>query len=407
MTEMKMQALPDESHLMGVFARLPIQFVRGNGMELFDADGTRYFDFLSGIGTVNLGHRHPAVTSALHAQADVLTHVSNFFYIEHRAELADKLVELFGSEAQVFFANSGAEAVEGALKLARKWATIHKPEAHTIVTALDSFHGRTYGALSATGQPARSAPFAPLLPGFRYVAYNDVDALDGALTEDTVALMLEVIQGESGVWPARAEYLETAQRLCVERNILLIIDEIQTGIYRTGLPFAFQHFGLTPDIITSAKGLGNGYPIGAIIARREAADAFAPGDHGSTFGGNPLACAVALATLRAFDACAIDGASVQEHVTAVGAYARETLSRIPGIDEVRGRGLMIGMTLGDEFCMTAPAMRDALAHKGFIVNAIGERTIRLLPPLICTNVHIDYLSAAIYAIIDKMGRGAS
>jgi len=400
------EVLPDEAHLMEVFARMPIQMVRGSGMELIDAKGTHYLDFLAGIGTVNLGHSDPKVAGAIASQAAVLTHVSNFFYIEHRSELADRLVELFGAhtdrgvDARVFFANSGAEAVEGALKLARKWASLNKPEAHTIVTARDSFHGRTFGAMTATGQPERSAPFAPLLPGFTYVAFNDIDALEDTLGADTIALMLEVVQGESGVWPATTALIERAATLCQERNILLIIDEIQTGIYRTGPPFAFQHYPVTPDIITSAKGLGNGMPIAAIIARTEVASAFAVGDHGTTFGGGPLACAAARATLEAFDELRIDGVGITEHVSAVGAYAREKLATLPYITEVRGMGLMIGMTLAPDSPLTALEIRDALACHGFIVNAIGERIIRLLPPLICTSVHIDSLITAMNEIMN-------
>ncbi|MCL2492049.1 MAG: aspartate aminotransferase family protein [Coriobacteriia bacterium] len=394
--------LPDEHHVMDTFARMGVELVRGEGMELFDAEGKRYYDFLSGIGVVGLGHSNPAVVKALTDQAQKLTHVSNFFYIEHRSELADKLAELFGvdANAKVFFANSGTEAVEGALKLARKWARENKKNAHTIVTARNSFHGRTFGAMSATGQPERNDVFAPLVPGFEFVAFNDSEALDAALGDKVIALMLEVIQGESGVWPATQEYLDSAQKWCKERNILLIIDEIQTGIYRTGEPFAFEHYGIEPDIIASAKGLGNGFPLGAFIAKDEVAAAFAPGDHGTTFGGGPLACAVALATLKEYEALSIDEVPIKEHVTTVGTYAKERLSELGCFDQVRGIGLMIGATLSENAPLSAPALRDALCDHGFIVNAIGDTIIRLLPPLICTNMHIDALIDEIYAIMN-------
>jgi len=391
--------LPDEQHVMNTFARIPVEFVRGKGMELYDASGKTYLDFLSGIGTVSLGHSNSLVNDAVYQQLKKLTHVSNFFYVEYRAELADRLIELFEEEGKVFFANSGAEAVEGALKLARKWGHERKPDADTIVTALGSFHGRTYGAMSATGQPERATDFAPVLPGFEYVPFNDIEALDATLGDDTVAFMLEIIQGESGVWPASQEYIDVVAKLCKERNVLLIIDEIQTGIHRTGKPFAFQHYGITPDIITSAKALGNGYPIGAVIARTEVADTFVPGDHGSTFGGSPLACAAALSTLIAFDAMALDGAIISEHVEAVGAYAQSKLAEIPYLTDIRGKGLMIGATLTDDAPLNAAQLRDALCEAGCIINAIGDKYIRLLPPLICKNVHIDALIEAIYAIM--------
>jgi predicted acetylornithine/succinylornithine family transaminase len=389
----------NEQRVMDTFARIPVTFVRGEGMELFDSSGKRYYDFLSGIGTVGLGHSHPDVASAISEQVHKLTHVSNFFYVEHRAELADKLVELFGSSAKVFFTNSGTEAVEGALKLARKWGYLHKPAAHTIVTTLGSFHGRTYGALSATGQPERAAAFAPLLPGFTHVPFNDCAALEATLGDDTVAFMLEVIQGESGVWPATQEYLDTAVTLCRQHDILLIIDEVQTGIYRTGAPFAFQHYRVKPDIITSAKGLGNGYPIGAVIARDEVSAAFSVGDHGTTFGGGPVGCAAARATLRAYDEFSAEGRSITRHVQEVGEYAAEKLREMPFFVEVRGKGLMIGATLAPSVPCNAMQLRDALCGAGFIVNAPGERNIRLLPPLVGTNMHMDLLVDAIYAIM--------
>ncbi|MCL2024264.1 MAG: acetylornithine/succinylornithine family transaminase [Coriobacteriia bacterium] len=425
--------LQAEHNVMQTYARTPVEFVRGSGMELFDSTGKSYLDFLAGIGTVNLGHANEAVAEAVCAQMHKLVHVSNLFYVEHRAELATKLAGLSISplslssqsssmpyeslhdsslqtkytspesigDAQTFFTNSGTEAVEGALKLARKWGHLHKPHAQTIVTAHGSFHGRTYGALSATGQPERAVPFAPTLPGFAYTTFNDATELETHLTQNTVAFMIEVIQGESGVWPATQEYLDKAATLCKEHNILLIVDEIQTGIYRTGLPFAFQHYGIEPDIITSAKGLGNGFPIGAVIARTDVAAAFVPGDHGTTFGGGPVACAAALTTLNELARLSIDRRTLEEHVAVTGAYLRTRLTDIPYLTDVRGVGLMVGATLTAEMPLTAPQLRDALCEAGFIVNAIGDDHLRLLPPLICKNMHIDRLIEQIYAIIER------
>jgi acetylornithine/succinyldiaminopimelate/putrescine aminotransferase len=261
--------------------------------------------------------------------------------------------------------------------------------------------------MSATGQPERAASFAPVVPGFRYVPFNDCEALEAALDAETVALLLEVVQGESGVWPATQQYLDTAARLCKEREILLILDEVQTGIYRTGTPFAFHQYGIEPDIITSAKGLGNGFPLGALIARSEVAAAFEPGDHGTTFGGGPIACAAALATLRAFDGLRIDGRSIGAHVRATGEYVKGQLARSGFFTDVRGKGLMIGATLSEPSPLSATQLRDALCKAGFIINSIGERYIRLLPPLVCKNMHVEALIAAIYAIMRGKGKETS
>lgn len=391
-----MEAL-DDNYVMHTYARREVGFVSGKGVELTDTEGRRYVDFLSGIGTMSLGYCDPAVTAAIQAQAATLTHVSNLYHIENRGELAAKLVSLFGVPGKVFFANSGAEANEAAIKLARKWAHSNKPAATTIVTALNSFHGRTLATVAATGQPARALPFAPVTPGFAHVAFNDVDALEAAIGEDTIAFMIEVVQGESGVWVASDEYVQRAAELCRASNTLLIVDEVQSGLYRTGYPFAFQHYGVHPDVITSAKALGSGFPVAAAIASDEVAAAFVPGDHGSTFGGGPLACAVALATLNRFAAL-----EIADHVVAMGEYLREALATVPGLSQVRGRGLMVGFSLGDNLAagMTAKELSDALLDAGYLVNAIGDRHVRLLPPLIVEKTHIDGLISAINGIIE-------
>lgn len=396
MTLRDQQAL-EAQYVMNTYARKAVEFISGEGMYLTDDTGKRYLDLLSGIGTMALGHSHPKVVEALIEQGKKLMHVSNYFYIEHRGELAEKLSKLSGINGKVFFSSSGAEAGECAIKLARMWAYTNKPNADGICTASGSFHGRTITTVSATGQPERSKPFAPLTPGFPNVAFNDCDALEEALTPDTIAFMIEIIQGESGVNPASQEFLECAEKLCRERNILLIVDEVQAGIYRTGKPFAFQHYGITPDIITSAKALGCGFPIGATIARPEIADAFKPGDHGSTFGGGPLACAVALAGLTE-----MEETNIGEHVEKVGAYAIEKLSAVEGIISVRGKGLMIGFTLDQTLLgseCTSSLCAEKLFEQGIIVNAIHDSTIRILPPLICENVHIDILAEALCGII--------
>ncbi|NTU90164.1 MAG: aminotransferase class III-fold pyridoxal phosphate-dependent enzyme, partial [Actinobacteria bacterium] len=305
----------DKTYVMQTYGRKLIEFVRGSGMRLYDSNGAEYLDFLSGIGAVSMGHCHPAVTAALVEQAQKLLHVSNYFYVENRGELAREISYLLerndadalgntGSTWRTFFANSGAEANEGAIKLARRWGNEHKGGATSIVTAKRSFHGRTLAALFATGQENKQEAFLPPVSGFAHVPLNDIDALEEELrnpTEgDVVALMLECVQGEGGVWPCTEEYMQAARALTLEMGMLLIIDEVQTGFYRTGKPFAFQHFGIVPDVVSIAKGMGNGAPIAGVCATDEIAMAFRPGDHGSTFGGGPLVCAASLATLRAF-----------------------------------------------------------------------------------------------------------
>lgn len=383
----------DERYVMHTYGRKPVAFVSGKGMELTATDGKTYLDFLSGIGTMGLGHSHPAVIDALCKQSQTLMHVSNIYHVKNRGELAADLVALFEQPARVFFSNSGAEANECAIKLARKWATLNKPEADTIITMKGSFHGRTLATVAATGQEKFSAPFPPKMPGFEAIEYNNLDALQNAVGPSTVAVMLEVVQGESGVWPATKEFVAKAAELCKTHNCLLIIDEVQSGMFRTGKPFAYQHFGVQPDIISLAKGIGNGFPLGATIARSEVADVFAPGDHGTTFGGNELATSVARVVVEQLAQLADSG-----HTEEVSAYAFEKLSALPGVEQVRGIGLMIGFSLAKH---NAQEVAAQLLGQGIIVNAIGTDHIRILPPLICEIAHIDRLINALYAIIEE------
>ena len=381
-----------------VYKRLPLLIERGAGTTVVDSDGREYLDLISGLGVTGLGHAHPGVAAALAEQAKTLVHVSNLFYNGPQLALTRKLVDLTfpgsGSDpaARVFLANSGAEAVEAAIKLARRYGH-DKGERHGIIAAERSFHGRTMGALSATGQPDKQRGFEPLLPGFTHVPFNDIEALAAAVEPTTIAILLEPVQGEAGVHPATPEYLSAVRELCDERDLLLILDEVQTGMGRTGRLFAFEHYGVEPDILVTAKGLGNGFPIGALIAKAHVADAFHPGDHASTFGGNPLACAAALATLEI-----ITSAGFLDRVEARAAGLRAGLESLvgAGLSEVRGIGLMLGMTLTSR---QAPKVMEELLERGFIVNAMGEETLRLLPPLVIGQDEIDRFLAALTDVL--------
>lgn len=370
----------DSQYYLQVFGRrMPFCPVRGEGVYLYGSDGRKVMDMIGGIAVNVLGHNHPRLVEAICRQAGQVIHCSNYYYNEAQTRLAARLAELTGLDgARVFIGNSGAEANEAALKLARGYF-YHQGKPRTrVVTALQSFHGRTLATATATGQDKYSAPFAPLPAGFVHVPFNDMAALEAAVEPDTCAVMLELIQGESGIIPADKAYLAKARALCDQTGARLIIDEIQTGMGRTGSFLACQAFGLRPDIVTLAKGLAGGVPIGAVIADRTSSTGFHAGDHGSTFGGNPLACAAALAVLDEYAASGLIGQAGR-----VGRMLSEELgqlaSRQPLLGEVRGMGLMLGLQL------TAPvavAVKTSLFEQGYLVGSVGSDVLRLLPPLI-------------------------
>jgi predicted acetylornithine/succinylornithine family transaminase len=368
----------DDAHVMTTYARQPVEFVRGEGTHLYDADGREYLDFLSGIAVCTVGHSHPVLTKALQDQAATLLHVSNLYLTEPQARLARRLVELSDFE-RVFFCNSGAEANEAALKIARKFGRTTGGEQKTgIVTATNSFHGRTIATVTATGQPKYSKDFAPLPAGFSYVPFNDIEALRDAVTHDTAAIMLEPIQGEGGIRMATREYLQAAREIADAHGALLIFDEVQTGVGRTGNLWAYQRSGVVPDVMTLAKGLGGGVPIGACLARGAAAETLKPGDHGSTFAGNPLAAAAGNAVL---DIIADD--HLTDNARRVGAYLVALVATLAEkypdvVGPSRGAGLMIGIEIkqGKARQLVAEALKV-----GLVVNATDENTLRLLPPL--------------------------
>ena len=375
----------DSDYVMHFVNRQPVVFVHGDGMNLWDAEGKEYLDFLAGIAVNGLGHGHPELVAAIREQADTLMHVCNLYYVPQQPVLARRLVELSGL-GKVFLCNSGTEANEAAIKLARKWAYDNgNSDRYEIIAAEGSFHGRTMGALSATGQPKYHRGFEPMLPGFKHVPFNDLAALEEAVSPCTCAIMLEPVQGESGVHPASQEYLTGVRRLCDEKGMLLILDEVQTGLGRTGKWFGHEHYGIKPDIMTLAKTLGGGFPIGACLATDSVANAFQPGSHAATFGGNPLACAAALATLNI-----IEQQKLVENAAKTGEYLigalKELKERQERIIEVRGIGLMAAIELNRDY---APAVAASCLWRGLIVNPVGQNIIRFLPPLIVRKEQVD------------------
>jgi predicted acetylornithine/succinylornithine family transaminase len=369
--------------LMDTYQRQPLTLRTGSGAWVTSSDGREFLDFVAGIAVNVLGHNHPAMQAAIAGQAAKLIHTSNLYYTEPQLDLAELLIAS-AFRSRVFFCNSGAEANEGAIKLARKWGKLHRDGADVIICAQGAFHGRTLGALAATANRRYREPFEPLPKGFVHVPYNDLSALRSAIDATTCAVMLEPIEGESGVVPLEPGMLAAIRRLCDERDVLLMLDEIQTGMGRTGRWWAHQHEAAAPDVMTVAKGLGGGYPIGAILAGPRA-DVFEFGDHGSTFGGGPLACAAAVAVMRT-----IEREGLVQNAAEVGDYLAESLSALAErgvpIAGVRGRGLMVGVGLSRDM---APAVAAAALDAGLIVNAIGPRTLRLVPPLIITRVDVD------------------
>ncbi len=380
-----MSAAPSETvsqgleHLLPTYARADLTIVRGDGCRVWDADGREYLDFGGGIAVVSLGHCHPAPLAAAHAQLDRLWHVSNLYRSEPAEKLASLLSERFGG-AQAFFCNSGAEAIEAALKYARK-AT-----GKAGVVALDGgFHGRTLGALSATGQPAKRAPFAPLVPGVRFVPPNEVTALRDAVDDEVGLILLEPILGEGGVIPLEPDFVEAAAEL----EPLLCFDEVQTGAGRTGSFFAFEQLGVRPDLVTLAKGLANGLPIGALLVADEAVGAFSPGDHGSTFGGNPVSCAAAAAVVEAVDS------ELLENVRERGSQLAAGLESLDGVVSVRGRGLLLGALIEGD----ASEVVERARAEGLLVLTAGADVVRLAPPLTVTAVEVDEALATLGRIL--------
>ena len=376
--------------LMGTYPPQAVTFVKGSGSELWDDQGRRYLDFLGGLAVTSLGHAHPEVARALSEQAATLLHVSNLFGSLPQRELAATLDRLIDSgPGQVFLANSGAEANEAAIKLARRWGGRGR---HVVVSAYGSFHGRTLATLHATGQPSKHEAFQPLPEGFRHVAWKDSDDLRRAVDPTVAAVLIEVVQGEGGVNLAGAEYIQEVRRICDETGALLMFDEVQTGLGRTGRWFAFQRYGVRADVVTVAKSLGNGVPIGACWARDEVADAFKPGDHGSTFGGQPLAVSAALATLRVMEQ--IDAPAQAE---AKGAYLRKRLSELAAVREVRGLGLLLAAELA-EGIPSQPVAAAAL-EAGLVVNAVTPTALRFAPSLLVTNDEIDEAVAILAGVL--------
>ncbi|MEX1038535.1 MAG: acetylornithine transaminase [Acidimicrobiia bacterium] len=375
----------EHSPLMDNYGSPPRLFVKGMGPYIWDRDGKQYLDFLGGLAVVALGHAHPEITKAVSRQAGILVHTSNLFANEHQAPVAETINSLVDcGPGQVLFQNSGAEANEAAIKLARK----HQgPERYVVLSALDSFHGRTLAALAATGQPGKHAPFAPMPEGFRHIPFNDIAALESALqAADVAAVLLESVQGEGGVNPASAEYLQAARSLCDQHGVLLILDEIQTGMGRTGEWFGYQHAGIKPDIVTMAKALGNGFPVAAVWATDSVAAAFGPGDHGSTFAGQPVALAAARAALDTY--IAIDAPTL---VREMGAYLTRRAEGCAGVDRVRGQGLLLALELSPARLAgrTAKDIASACLDRGLIVNGVTPTALRLAPPYIVTKQQID------------------
>ncbi len=386
-----------QKYLMNTYARQPLVLIKGRGMKVFDSDGREYFDYVAGVATNNLGHCHPRVVVALQKQAQRLMHISNHYHNEPQINLAKMLVQhSFADKA--FFCNSGTEAIEGAIKLARRYGReVLRQDRYEIITMRGSFHGRTMGALSATAQEKMHKGFDPLVPGFKFVPFNDIDAVEHAVNEHTCAVLVEPVQGEGGVNVPSDVYLKALRRICDHHGLLLMLDEIQTGMGRTGRLFAYEHSGTAPDVMALAKGLGGGLAIGALVASDKAAQAFAPGTHGSTFGGNPLACAAAIASLEAIleDNIIIQAVErLSRHfMHGLGALKR----KYPFIKDVRGKGLLIGVELDIE----GKDIVTACLREGFLINCTMEKVLRFMPPLIVSEEEIDLLLEALDRVFKK------
>ncbi len=381
-----------DNRLMNTYPAPAVTFVRGQGSRLWDDRGREYLDFLSGLAVTSLGHAHPAVAAALAGQAEQLLHVSNLYGTEPGPAVAATLDRLVGGGGRVFFANSGAEANEAAIKLARKWGGHGR---HVVVSAYGSFHGRTLATLHATGQPQKHEAFQPLPEGFRHVAWDDLEALEAAIDPTVAAVLLEPVQGEGGVNPATTAYFRGVRQICDERGVLFMVDEVQTGLGRTGRWFGFQHFGVLPDVVTMAKALGNGVPIGACWARDDVAAAFVPGDHATTYGGQPLAASAARAVLEVMEAEDVPG-----RATRAGALLTSRLLDLDGVIEVRGLGLLLAAEL------SAPVAKDVAARAldaGLVINAVTEQALRLAPSLLVTDDDIEEAVGILGKVLAEVG----
>jgi acetylornithine/N-succinyldiaminopimelate aminotransferase len=393
----ELQAL-DAENVMQTYGRLPVAFVRGEGTKLWDSEGKEYLDFLTGLAVTSLGHAHPDVADAIAEQAHTLLHVSNLYYNDLQPRVAARLNALLGGDGRVFFCNSGAEANECAIKLARRHGQRNGgPGRFHVISAYGSFHGRTLTTLAATGQPQKQETFQPLPEGFRQVGFDDLDALAGAMDDRVAAVLLEPVQGEGGVNPASTEYLHGVRELCDEREALLIMDEVQTGLGRTGRWFGFEYSGVRPDVVTMAKALGNGVPIGACWARADIAAAFAPGDHATTFGGQPLAARAALAVLDV-----MERERVPERAARAGTRLVESLAKLDGVAEVRGAGLLIAAEIAPP--RDAKEVAQKCLDLGLVVNAVTPSALRFAPPLLVSDAEID---AAVALVAEALAPAAA
>lgn len=384
-----------EKYIMHTYGRFPLVLEHGEGVYLYDEKGKKYLDMYAGIAVNALGYAHPTLTTALQEQVEKMMHVSNYYYTKNLIEASKLLVENSPFD-KVFFCNSGAEANEGALKLAKKYGKLKSEDKVQIIAMKKSFHGRTHGALAVTGQEKYQKSFMPLIPNVSYADYNDIDSLKAIMSDKTCAVILEVIQGEGGIIPGDPAYLQAVEALCKAHDALLIVDEVQTGIGRTGTLFAFEQFGINPDIVTMAKGLGAGVPIGAMACTSKA-DVLVPGDHASTFGGNPLVTAAAKVVLKELTVN-----HLLDHVKEVGAYLKGELLKLQKefdcIKEVRGLGMMLGM----ELTLPALEVEKKCMDKGMLVVGAGEKVVRFVPPLIIEKAHVDEAIAILKSVLSEM-----
>lgn len=390
----------EHKYYQSTFKRQPLVFVRGDGTRVWDASGKPYLDLVAGIAVNVLGHCHPAIVKAIQEQATQLVHVSNLYYNTRQIELAEQLGLLSGG-MRSFFSNSGAEANEGAIKLARKYGRVHKNGAYEIISMERSFHGRTLATTAATGQAFYQATWVPLPDGFKQVPFNDLEALKAAVSDKTVAVLLEAVQGEGGIWPGKPEFIEGVRQLCDEKNMIMICDEVQAGMGRTGKFFAWENYAIKPDIVTMAKGLAGGVPIGGMLAGPRA-DIFEPGDHGTTFGGNPIACAAAVATIQT-----INEQNLLENARKMGEYwngkMQALCAKYDFLDSPRGIGLMRAVNVQRDL---APKIVEKAMEQGVLMNALGTNTLRIVPPLIVNKADLDEAAASLDTALAEIANEA-